>query len=127
MLETEARMMPGAIICIRLVAADAVFLLRGRVLRSHASSFRGALLLYESAIAFDEEFPLLANDSAFLAEAAASAEPTEAAPQTQEAAANSPEMKPVEDEEYQPATFTVTIPVPESGPDLRQIFGLNQW
>ena len=121
LLETEARMIPGTTICIRLVAADAVFVVRGRVTRSRASLMRGTALLYESAIEFDELLPTILNDAA----AAARAE-SAAPPQNTKVAAGTLQGMPSPAED-KTAEFTVTAAVPTSGPDIRQIFGLNRW
>ncbi|MBZ5496081.1 MAG: PilZ domain-containing protein [Acidobacteriia bacterium] len=124
LVETEARMIPGVSICIRLVAADAVFMLRGRVLRSRALSLRGSTILYESAIAFNEELPLLAGE---FDEPAVEKEPAAAFPAVEEAAASQPDSQPGTAVEERPIMFTLTVPIPPTGPDLRQIFGLNKW
>jgi len=122
LIETEAHLVPSSSVAIRLVAADAVFLLHGRVLRSHASSFQGSALLYRSAIAFDEELTFLAEDQN---QPQVNAAPEEASHQACAGEAVAPEMpSKIADE---PAVITIDIPVPPWGPDLRQIFGLNNW
>ena len=123
LLESDTRIVPGANICIRLVAADAVFLLRGRVLRSRASHLRGTALIYECAVAFQEEFPLLPGSE----EAASAMERTDEASSLEEAAKAACENWPGSVGEDPANPLTVTVPVPDSGPDLRQIFGLNNW
>jgi hypothetical protein len=122
LIETEAHLVPHSSVAIRLVAADAVLLLHGKVLRSRASSFQGSTLLYQSAIAFDEELPLLAG---YQKQPQANEAPEEAPPQAGEEEAIAPPMQPGIAEE--PAVITIDIPVPPWGPDLRQIFGLNNW
>jgi hypothetical protein len=122
LIETDAHLVPRSSVAIRLVAADAVFLLHGRVLRSRACSFQGSALLYQSALAFDEELPLLAGDQDH---PQADAAPDEASFQAGEGEAIAPQMQPQIGEE--PAVITIDIPVPSWGPDLRQIFGLNNW
>jgi len=123
LLETDARMMPGSSICIRLVAADAVFLLRGKVIRSRASALRGQVLMYESAVMFDEPFPVILNETAPQQDAAQDA----AEALESKAAASLPEGTPAPAVESEPAALNVTANIPSSGPDLRQIFGLNSW
>lgn len=59
LLESAGRLSTGSHICLRLHAADAVFLLKGRVLRSKTITEGGRDLRYESAVAFDEDFVLL--------------------------------------------------------------------
>ena len=44
---------------MRLVTANRVFLLKGRVLRYYISSIENDVLKYQSAIAFDEDFTIL--------------------------------------------------------------------
>ncbi|MBP1597528.1 MAG: PilZ domain protein [Acidobacteria bacterium] len=123
LLESDTRIIPGANICIRLVAADAVFLLRGRVLRSRASQLRGSALVYECAIAFDEEFPLLPRSE----EEAPNVAEKNPGPSLEEAAKAACDGWPAAAGNDPADPLTVTVPVPESGPDLRQIFGLNNW
>ena len=123
LLESDTRIIPGANICIRLVAADAVFLLRGRVLRSRASHLRGSALIYECAVAFDEEFPLLPGSE----EVASTVAETDAESSLEEAARTACKNWPAAIGEDPADPLTVTVPVPDSGPDLRQIFGLNNW
>jgi hypothetical protein len=122
LIETDALLVPHSAIAIRLVTADAVFLLRGRVLRSRAASFQGSALIYQSALAFDEELPFLdgAQD-----QPQADTAPEEAILQAGEGEAIDAGMKPGISE--QPAMITIDIPIPPWGPDLRQIFGFNDW
>ena len=122
LIETEAHLVPHSSVAIRLVAADAVFLLHGKVLRSRASSFQGSTLLYQSAIAFDKELSILAGVQN---QPQVNAAPEEASPQACEEEAIAPPVQPGIAEE--PAVVTIDIPVPRRGPDLRQIFGLNNW
>lgn len=100
LLETAEYMTPGMEAHVRLVAADAVFLLRGRVLRSRPASLHGSRLRYESAISFEGNGPVPV--------------PTRVDP----AAADLSDQK---------AAYRVTAVIPRAGPDLHQIFGLNKW
>jgi hypothetical protein len=56
---SAARLMPGAMIGLRILTADDSFLLFGRVVRSRLLSIDGGAPLYESALALSHEFPLL--------------------------------------------------------------------
>jgi hypothetical protein len=123
LIETTARMIPGAKAYLRLVAADAVFLLTGRVLRSRAVLLRDSVLLYQSAIAFDQEFPLVDHETAGSTTEVPSAVVTAA----EETAAGKPGCRPPPAEEHGPITYRVSASIPRSGPDLHQIFGLNNW
>jgi len=122
LIETDALLVPHSSIAIRLVTADAAFLLRGRVLRSRASSFKESALLYQSALSFDEELPFLDKPQD---QPQASAAPEEAFLQAGEGEAIDPGMQPETAEK--PAMITIDIPLPPWGPDLRQIFGFNDW
>ena len=122
LIETDALLVPHSSIAIRLVTADAAFLLRGRVLRSRASSFQGSALLYQSALAFDEEFPFLDKPQDQLQAGAA---PEEAFLQAGEGEAIDPGTQPETAEK--PTMITIDIPLPPWAPDLRQIFGFNDW
>jgi PilZ domain len=59
LIESEARLSPGSNLCLRLVTAESVYLLKGQVLRSRVASLAGAGLRYQSAISFSEEFSIL--------------------------------------------------------------------
>jgi hypothetical protein len=136
--ESEARLTVGKPVCIRLVAADAVFTLSGQVLRSRASSFRGSALQFTSVVVFNEDFPLLADDTMKPAEvnepevvastgseAAVSAGGVAAAPAQDEAAAILPASESTTETECE--VLILTIAMPESGPDLCQLSRLNKW
>ena len=58
MLETEAGLRPGSLVCLRIITADAIMMLKGRVVHSKAVSFNRSTLRYHSAVEFDSEFPL---------------------------------------------------------------------
>jgi hypothetical protein len=123
LIQTAARMMPGATIYLRLVATDAVFLVQGRVMRSRASLLRDSILLYESAVAFDGNFPLRVDDTA-----APLADVTPASLALKDESLSSmPLGQAASAEERPPAAYRVTATVSRSGPDLHQIFGLNSW
>ncbi len=118
MLECNTRLLPGAGICIRLVATDALFFLKGRVLESRALSLCGSELTYQCNVAFDEEFSLLASNGEEFPEAYEAA----AAP-AQQNTAPTPECWPAVLEEGPNSTMTVTVPVPRMECDLRSEFG----
>jgi hypothetical protein len=59
---SHARLMPGAMIGLRVLTTDATFVLYGRVVRSRLLSIADGEPCYESALAFSSEFPLLSED-----------------------------------------------------------------
>jgi hypothetical protein len=59
LIESEARLSPGSHLCLRLVTAESVYLLKGRILRSKVAAVAEGCLRYQSAISFDEEFSIL--------------------------------------------------------------------
>ena len=61
-LECDWKLTTAAVVCLRLVTADMVFLLKGRVLRSKAVTEDVTSGIFESVIAFDEDFLVLAGD-----------------------------------------------------------------
>jgi hypothetical protein len=117
LLETRSQLAPGRVIFVRLVAADAVFLLRGQVCRTRPTLLRGTDLLYESAVTFDGKYPrpvVIANvgqDS--VSDGSGASGPWADATAAAKAQGSAP--------------YTVTVSIPRSGPDLHQIFGLNLW
>jgi hypothetical protein len=60
-LECDWRLSTAANVCLRLVTADTVFLLKGRVLRSKPATEGASAGPFESVLAFDEDFLLLAG------------------------------------------------------------------
>lgn len=58
LIESDSRLYTGSHIWLRLNAGDATFLLKGRVLRSRASTVEGCAAHYESAVAFEDDFVL---------------------------------------------------------------------
>ena len=60
---SEARLMPGAMIGLRVLTADDSFVLFGRVVRSRLLSIAEGTPCYESALALSRDFPLLATSS----------------------------------------------------------------
>ena len=126
LLESDTPLPPGTKICLRLVTTDTTLLIDGRVLRSRVSCLQAGLVRYKSAVAFDEEVALLAEDRQEQTTAApAPAPPQEAAAPSSGTPVARAAGKEVLDQS--PAYMTVTAVVQESGPDLRQIFGTNDW
>ncbi len=122
-LETEESMIPGGIAYIRLVAADAVFLLRGTVLRSRPSLMRSPNPVYETVVSIDGDFPMPVEACAGPRNSKATVIP----PCRHEANVWKSGGQATASAEQPPATYTMTASVPRSGPDLNQIFGLNHW
>ena len=123
LLETAECMMPGGIVYIRLVAADAVFLLRGKVLRSRPSLMRNLSPSYETAVSLDGTLPVpVGSGDGFKGDV-----PRAIVPSGQKSGLGVPDDQTAALWAPSPATYTVTAPVPRSGPDLNQIFGLNSW
>jgi hypothetical protein len=60
LVESDAPLMPGSAVSIRLIIGDEISQFRGRILRSLVSAFRGPVLIYQSAIEFEEELQLAA-------------------------------------------------------------------
>jgi hypothetical protein len=60
---SEARLMPGAMIGLRILTADDSFVLFGRVVRSRLLAIDDGTPMYESALALSQDFPLLAANS----------------------------------------------------------------
>jgi hypothetical protein len=71
---SRARLLPGALIGLRIVAGNTTVMLMGRVVRASLIALDGEHPCYESALVFSQEFPLLAFD-AQAAEMAASTSP----------------------------------------------------
>ncbi len=119
LLESDTPLPPGTRICLRLVTTDTTLLIDGRVLRSRVSCLQPGLVRYRSAVAFDEDVALFAEDRQ--AGAADSAPP---APEAAAPAANTPGGA---SQGGQSDFVTVTAMVQDNGPDLSRIFGVNNW
>lgn len=122
LLESAECMMPGGIVYLRLFASDAVFLLRGRVLRSRPTLLRNLHPLYESAVSLDGTFPVPVATQAGSKVLGPLAMPHDGPESGVRRSAGWTKAS-----DAQPATYTMTASVPRSGPDLNQIFGLNSW
>jgi hypothetical protein len=115
LFETAERLSPEGTAYVRLISADAVFMLRGRILRSSPSLLRNSNTIYESAIEFDEEIPRSVR-TGHGAGAQGQADPPR------------PGTKSGADGACAPAPIClIRAVVPRTGPDLNQIFGLNTW
>lgn len=60
---SRARLLPGAMIGLRIVTGDTTVMLMGRVVRASLVALEGEHPSYESALVFSQEFPLLAFDA----------------------------------------------------------------
>lgn len=60
---SQARLMPGSMIGLRVITESDTYVLFGRVVRSRLMSAEEGGQLYESALAFTKDFPLLADDA----------------------------------------------------------------
>jgi hypothetical protein len=129
LIESDSRLTPGSNLCLRLVTAESVYLLRGRVLRSRVATLTHSVLRYQSALTFDEEFRILpAGQKGDAAQAAAEAgkpgAPTNNVPTgTEPAAQVDGSGVPTEP----PEVFTLTVSCPESDVSLRELLGRNAW
>jgi hypothetical protein len=122
-LESDTPLPPGTRVCLRLVTTDTTLLIDGRVLRSRVSCLQPGLVRYRSAVAFDQEVALFSEDKVDSAAKEAVPEEKPELPPGPPAAAVSGAEDPV----GAPGLVTVTAVVTDTGPDLRQIFGVNSW
>jgi hypothetical protein len=144
LLESDRRLRPSTKICLRLVTAEAVHQVWGRVLRSQVSRLAGGLH-YQSAVAFDQELALLAavtentlvqTTSSTMEPPAQIAPPTEGVAATEQiptareipASQEEPLGQSEEDSnDLPPGVLTLTASLLSSGPDLQQAFEINHW
>ncbi len=122
LLESNISMKPGSHISIRLETTEAVFTIRGRVLRSRATKMDGRHLVFQSAIQFDEQFmslrpPVSAKD---VMEAEAE-EPRMDEDQVSSARGDSPQDIELGSED----DYTLTASVPDQRVTLSQVLGVN--
>lgn len=122
LLESAGRLSTGAHICLRLQAADAVLLLKGRVLRSRTVTEGGRDLRYESAVAFDEDFVLLDQVLDEKAETAGRSPTHHHCPQVKQAAGppDSPRLAGAGS-----MIFAKAFLAPRTGADLRRLLDLE--
>jgi hypothetical protein len=130
LIESDSRLAPGSNLCLRLVTAENVYLLRGRVSRSRVAALAGSLLRYQSALTFDEEFTILpAGQKPEAVEAAAKARKP-AATTDQATTGTEPTAAQVDDSRAPaepPEVFTVTVTCPDNDVSLRELLGRNTW
>lgn len=126
LLESETPLPPGTRICIRLVTTDTTLLIAGRVLRSRVSCLQPGLVRYRSAVQFDEEVALFSKERReTAAEVAASGVSQEPAGMMPDSAIS---IVPDSIASGNVAEYlTVTAIITDKGPDLRHIFGINDW
>jgi hypothetical protein len=99
-------------------------MLRGRVLRSKAKQIRGSTIVYQSAVIFDEDFRLLTEERE---EASAQDGSAATSPQEEGATPDNPCCQPEPASGTPSEVLTITVPIASVGPDLRQMFGINDW
>jgi hypothetical protein len=128
LFETDARLAPRSAVALRLVTSDAILLLKGYVVRSILAVLKGSAIRYQSAVEFDEDFVLadspVAHDSSHAAGSKAGESHAETKTQQGQLAA-----QPAASSGHDQFTdvLLVTAEVPQSGPELREMFGLNRW
>lgn len=129
--ESDTRLLPGSSVGLRLVQDESVFLVMARVVRSRVARLDNGSLRYESAVAFDKECTMFADDVE-LAPAVSEPTPSNAVPaQVDEPADVEVGETPTtaRPRAPRPATrvLTFTAVVPKSGPDVRRILTNNRW
>ncbi len=125
LIETDARLAPKSPICLRIVTAEAILMLKGRVVYSRTAVVGSSTIRFHTAMQFDEEF-LLADAQFTEDNAAAGNAPPPAEPQ-QPAAESSPQTEPVAAPDEPERMVMVTASAPNGGDELRDMFGLNNW
>lgn len=113
---SDQRLLPGSNVGLKLVSGDVVFTAVARVVRSTVSHVATTGVVYESAVSFDKRFPLL--EQTMSPETVSSSAP-------QEGAGQGPNLAAVPAEPDEVLTFTAFVP--ESGPDIKEIFEANRW
>lgn len=58
LIETDARLAPKSPICLRIVTAEAILMLKGRVVYSRTAVLGSSTIRFHTAMQFDEEFLL---------------------------------------------------------------------
>ena len=59
LLESQEPLAKGSEICLQLITAGKIYLIKGRILRYYISFIAGNILRYRSAIAFDKDFAIM--------------------------------------------------------------------
>jgi hypothetical protein len=129
LIESESRLTPGANLCLRLVTAESVYLLKGRVLRSKVTSLDGTALRYHSALTFEEEFAVLPAGSPEAAAESEAAAPAvcDLSLQASDAAPIPAQMSDFIESGGVEDYYTVTIPCPDNDVKLRKLLDQNAW
>jgi hypothetical protein len=126
LIETDARLAPKSLICLRIVTAEAILMLKGKVVYSRTAVLGSSTIRFHSAMQFDEEF--LLADSQFADERTASESASTPGAAPPQAAEPSPEAQPVAATAEEPERLVmVTASSPDSGSELTDMFGLNNW
>jgi hypothetical protein len=120
LIESEARLSPGSAICVRLVTGESIYLLKGRVLRARAVALSGAEIRYHIAVAFDQEFTVVARNESSM---------EELAPPRGGDSGQSPEqvLQPESEASENSEIVTVTAEYLEPDKNLKRIFEVNDW
>jgi hypothetical protein len=126
LIETDARLAPKSSICLRVVTAEAILMLKGRIVYSRTAILGSSTIRFHTALQFDEEF--LLADSQFVSEHVADENvPTPEADSSTTTDAV-PEVVPVAASAEEPERLVmVTASSPDSGQELSDMFGLNNW
>jgi hypothetical protein len=131
LVECEERLAPSTKICLKVVTTEGAFMLQGRILRSTISQLKG-VPRYRSGIAFDQEFPLQAEDSGLAMDTN-----IEAAAESQISSSISPLQEELQVGQAGNGTrivaeeiLTLTTCIAQVAPDLQRIFQfskINNW
>lgn len=128
LFETDARLAPRSAVALRLVTADAILLLRGYVVRSMLAVLKGSAIRYQSAVEFDEDFVLADSPIAVVSDNAAGSKAEESyAEATELRGQSAAQPLAAATQDQLTNVLLVTAEVPHSGPELREMFGLNKW
>lgn len=150
--ETDRRFLPNSTVSLRLVTADATFVVNGRVVRSRIVRLEKGGLGYNVAVAFNEilqsviEEPAAqaaamppaaaatvsatpAIESTILPDASEASDPQVVNAETMDDPALMAEAQALLDApiEESPAMLTVTASVAHTGDELRDLFNGNDW
>jgi len=126
LLESDGRLLTGSHICLKLTTTDAVFLLKGRVLRSKTSTLDGQNIRYESAIVFDDDFMLMDEGIPLGSGCALDSVIAKAFPCVRRSLRAAGRLAPRSRTgmEQETAYFTEAILPRQSGSELRRVLGL---
>ena len=126
--ECEKRLLPGAKVALRLVTPDGALVVRGRVVRSRIVRLERGGLGYDVAIAFNETLSeMLQEPKAGEGDTAeASNQPIATVVEAQDRDDGAPEV-PLESWVPPVELMTVTVSVPQTSEELKEIFDGNDW